>query len=86
MYISMEQLQETTVNDKYYFGFQIQIYYDVNFTDITVKNLLQVIEDEPESEVYKLFHKLSTADENIDKRKFLRWVLYGDHKLREETD
>lgn len=51
-----------------------------------MKNLLQVIEEEPESEVNILYRKLSENYDNGEKREFLRWLLYGDHKLRGETE
>lgn len=67
-------------------NFQVQIYYDITFTDITVKNLLQLIKEQPDSEIFKLYHEIISKYEYFKEQEVIQWILYGDHDLRGDAN
>lgn len=66
-----------------FFSVQIQIFYDVCFTDITAKNLIQMIEQNEEKEAsISVFKNIKNSKRNVAKKLMLSWYLYGNHNLR----
>lgn len=83
LFVTIKKINFNILTKKYC-NFQIQIYYDVCFSDITAKNLIQLIEQNDEDE-----KKSCPALENIQRLKkisakklLLNWCLYGNHNLR----
>lgn len=61
---------------------QVLIYFDIGFSDITIRNLQQLIDEDAENELGKLFQEKTAGMDGDEKKKFLRWIFYGDHDMR----
>ncbi len=61
---------------------QILIYYDIDLVDIAIQNMMQLMEEEPSSELSETFGVMTANYNANEKRKFIHWCLYGNHNLR----